>query len=244
MVLLGELAIGARDLFVGRTRGRARAPCSSPCRTTRVRPSSPFDFHHGRTQNHALPAIPGAQTPRRRSGPFALVVRRVRDGVVHLGIEGHAHASSMRFEPFFCRVSSMSPRAWLERRRLVVSRPGEVGLGVVEGVEHRQQLGDDVARRSSGRRLRGCAALACGSSRIGLETLERVEVLVALALGLGSGRQTLRWRRLRTPPTRCLRRRRSRFVHDLRVDDVVIVAGRGRGLVDVGLRRLPRRDAG
>ena len=64
VVLLGQLAVGARDLLVGRRRARRRAPCSSPSRTIRaVRPrvSSPPHADHGGAQHLPLPAVPGAQ---------------------------------------------------------------------------------------------------------------------------------------------------------------------------------------
>ena len=73
-----------------------------------------------------------------------------------------------------------------EGLRLVTLGVGEVRLGVVEGVERREQLHHDVARRAGGRVVSGAGHALAVVLELGLKSLQRVEVLVALAFGLAS----------------------------------------------------------
>ena len=109
----------------------------------------------------------------------------MRDRVVHLGIELDADGVDALESLFGEGVEQQSPRL-VQRLGLFGRRVREVRGGEVEGVEHRQHLHHDLAGRAVGGVHRGTRHALAVVLEVGLQTLERVEVLVAFALDVGA----------------------------------------------------------
>src|SRR5487761_2303052 len=183
--LLGELAVGASDLLVRGARAQAQHLV--------VVLLEPLAFghlalhpHHRGTQHHALPAVPRAQhVGDHRTALGVLVGHRV----VHLGIEGTPDGvdalEALLGEGVEQQAARLTQGEGLVAGRLALG--DEVRQGQVEGVEHRQQLGREVARGARRGVLGGAHHALAVVLEVRLEPLERVEVLVTRPLGLAHG---------------------------------------------------------
>ena len=125
----------------------------------------------------------------------------VGDGVVDLRVEDRRRPRRCARAPLCARARRAArPRAWLERRRPLRRAPRrEVRLGVVEGVEDRQELRHDVAGRARRRRPRSSAPRACGSSRTRPGDAGARRGTRRAGARPRCVRRTLRWRRPRAP---------------------------------------------